>query len=625
MLRDFLLVGERQRGAQITARLQQQSVSLLLAAALQKQHCDLDALIRLLQRIAHFLAGTTADLPQDGFAARHKLGVDRLHVHHQAPMHAAEPDHGQGRKQVKRDALGGTRFHPGGSGDRFGAGIEKDRVVGFLQERRRRVVGNPDRQRATFFGTAQARKRERRRAAGGDGDERIEGANVVLLHELARVSGLILSAFGGTEQRLLAAGHQQQELLLRPIESGNQFRAVLNRQPPRRAGAGIDQPAALPQPHLDGCRRPVDAAEHRPDRGDGGHLTLDQGVENVARFPEVDVRIAWTGAFGLHWHQVVAKNHIATTLFLQRNEEIVLEQCKVDKHLLLLGVDGGGTRCRARLSSSCGTVLAEAVSGPANIRLGLARSFAAVIDAAAQCLRDAALSESDMSRMVACLAMAGASEPDHAAAAQRRAHPFQRMIMTTDAHAACLGAHGGRDGGIIIAGTGTIGWAIVQGRIHRVGGWGLPISDEGSGAWLGSELLRRVLWARDGRVPWTPLLRGVFAEFRETPHAILDWVARARSADLGAFAPRIVAHAAERDAAAVELMSLAAGHIDALAKRLVDGVGAERLSLMGGLAASLRPWLCPAAQSRLVEPAGDALTGALALARGIARELTRAA
>lgn len=296
----------------------------------------------------------------------------------------------------------------------------------------------------------------------------------------------------------------------------------------------------------------------------------------------------------------------------------------MEKDLLLLGVDGGGTRCRARLSSGCGTVLAEAVTGPANLRLGLERSFASVIDAAAQCLRHAGLSESDMSCVVACLALAGAGEPDYAAAAAERGYPFQRTIMTTDAHAACLGAHGGRDGGIIIAGTGTIGWAIVRGKIDRIGGWGLPISDEGSGAWLGTELLRRVLWARDGRVQWTPLLRGVFADFRETPQAILDWAARAEPSALGSYAPRIVAHAAERDAAAVELMSLAAGHIDALAARLVDG-GADRLSLMGGLAAPLLSWLAPATRSHLVEPAGDALTGALALARSVAGDLTRAA
>jgi glucosamine kinase len=311
-------------------------------------------------------------------------------------------------------------------------------------------------------------------------------------------------------------------------------------------------------------------------------------------------------------------------LFLQRSDETTWSNGDVDKDLLLLGVDGGGTSCRARLSTNHGIVLAEAISGPANLRLGLERSFASVIGAAAQCLRDAALSQTEMSRIVACLALAGASEPDYAAAAERHEHPFRRIVMTTDAHAACIGAHGGRDGGIIIAGTGTIGWAMVQGKIHRIGGWGLPISDEGSGAWLGTELLRRALWAHDGRRQWTTLLRSVFADFHEDPHAILDWAAHAQPSDLGSYAPRIVSHAAGRDDTAIELMSLAAGHIDAIAARLIDS-GADRLSLMGGLASSLRPWLSPATQSHLVEPMGDALTGALALASHVANELTRAA
>jgi glucosamine kinase len=303
---------------------------------------------------------------------------------------------------------------------------------------------------------------------------------------------------------------------------------------------------------------------------------------------------------------------------------ILLEKCVMNPDLLILGVDGGGTHCRARLSALCGTVLGEATAGAANLRLGVERSFSSIVEAASQCLEQAALSEHDLSRVVACLALAGASEPSYAAAAQRHQHPFQRAIVTTDAHAACIGAHGDRDGGIIVAGTGTVGWARVKGENHRVAGWGLPFSDEGSGAWLGVELLRRVLWAHDGRVPWTPLLSSVFSDFSENPHAILEWTSGARPGDLGAFAPRIVEYANQNDPAAIELMSLAATHIDAIAARL-GAVGADHLSLVGGLAAPLKPWLSTPTLSHLVEPAGDALAGALALARSAAQEVARAA
>lgn len=195
-------------------------------------------------------------------------------------------------------------------------------------------------------------------------------------------------------------------------------------------------------------------------------------------------------------------------------------------------------------------------------------------------------------------------------------------MVTTDAHAACVGAHSNSDGGIIVAGTGTVGWAIVRGTTYRVGGWGLPLSDEGSGAWIGCEALRRVLWAADGRLAWTPLLQALFADFAGDPHAIVAWAATASPREYGTFTTRIVDYAARGDVAAVQLMQSSAAHIDALAARLVT-LGANRLALSGGFASSLRPWLAPATASHLVEPAGDALTGALALARSAAASLMR--
>lgn len=296
----------------------------------------------------------------------------------------------------------------------------------------------------------------------------------------------------------------------------------------------------------------------------------------------------------------------------------------VDQNVLLLGVDGGGTRCRARLCAVSGQVLAEAETGAANLRLGLKQSFAEVAEAAAQCLHRAGMPDHDLARIVACLALAGASEPGHLAAAQGRRHPFRKAVITTDAHAACIGAHGKRDGGVIIAGTGAVGWAVVKGKIHRVGGWGLPISDEGSGAWTGCEALRRVLWASDGRARWTPLLRALFADFDNDPHAIVTWTATALPRDFGSLTPRIAEHAADGDEAAVELMRLAAHHIDVLAARLV-ALGATRLAVVGGFAASLRPWLDAATSAHLIEPAGDALSGALQLARAAADPLLRVA
>lgn len=284
---------------------------------------------------------------------------------------------------------------------------------------------------------------------------------------------------------------------------------------------------------------------------------------------------------------------------------------------LLLGVDGGGTKCRARLSAASGKTLAEAVAGPANIRFGLETSFAAIFQAGGECLQRAGLSNRDLPRVIACFALAGASEPTYRTLAERHRHPYGNAVVTTDAHAACLGAHAGRDGAIIIVGTGSIGWGEVGGRHVRVGGWGPAVSDEGSGAWLGREAVRRVLWGHDGRIPWSDFLRTLFAKFKSDPHAIVRWSSRASPRGWAVLAPLVVDYAAKGDPAAVELMQMGAEHIDAVARLLVSAGGA-RLAIVGGLAQAMEPWLAPETRRHLVRPAGDALEGALRLAAAAA-------
>ena len=281
--------------------------------------------------------------------------------------------------------------------------------------------------------------------------------------------------------------------------------------------------------------------------------------------------------------------------------------------VFLLGVDGGGTNCRARLADARGNVLGEGVAGPANIRFGLDEAFAEILRAFEQCLRHAGLTSKGR-RVVACLGLAGFGDLTQSDAAQTYPHPFARMVCTSDARAACLGAHADADGGIVIVGTGSVGWALIDGCDYRVGGWGFPVSDEGSGAWLGCEAARRVLWAHDGLIPWTDFLRSVYHQLGADPHAVVHWMGRALPRDFGNLAPIIVEFSENGDSVARLLMQVATLHIEGIASRLL-GLGATRLSLMGGLAPSFHPLLSGLVKNTIVQPKGDALDGALTLAR----------
>ncbi len=80
---------------------------------------------------------------------------------------------------------------------------------------------------------------------------------------------------------------------------------------------------------------------------------------------------------------------------------------------------------------------------------------------------------------------------------------------------------------------------------------------------------------------------------------------------------------ARDDPAAIELIQQAARHVDALTARLIV-LGAERVALVGGLAPYLEPRLARETRRHLVAPAGDALAGALQLARAEAAALSKA-
>jgi glucosamine kinase len=281
---------------------------------------------------------------------------------------------------------------------------------------------------------------------------------------------------------------------------------------------------------------------------------------------------------------------------------------------LFIGVDGGGTGCRARIEDKEGRVLGTGIAGPAAVRLGIDRSLAAVESACRAAASEARLPPDALSEMDAGVGLAGIGRKGVLEEMTAHPHPFRSVIYVNDANIACIGAHSGRDGGIVIVGTGSAGFAAVQGREVRVGGYGFPISDEGSGADLGLHAIRLALRANDGRALATSLTREVMARFDGDPIEVVAWMDRATATDYATLAPLVMRHADAGDPVGRRIVRDAAEQIDELVRRLIE-CGAPRIALLGGLASPMEPWLAPDVQRRLCPVEGDAVAGALHLAR----------
>ncbi|GAB6261440.1 glucosamine kinase nucleotide-binding domain-containing protein [Photobacterium sp. R1] len=281
----------------------------------------------------------------------------------------------------------------------------------------------------------------------------------------------------------------------------------------------------------------------------------------------------------------------------------------------LVGVDGGGTSCRARLCDARGKVLAEARTGSANILLGADIAMASIREAIAIATAQAGLSEQNYGEMAVGLALAGAEQRKAWYDFMAQPHPFARLTLNTDGYGACLGAWGGQDGAIFIAGTGSVGLLRRGKNVTVVGGREFPISDQGSGAVMGLRLIQQVLLSVDGIVPQTELARLVLAHFDHDVDAIVEWSKTARPCDYGQFSPEIFRLAEDNDALAVTMLQQTAADIEMWLNALIAH-GADRICLMGGIAERMGPWLTPAIQRRLATPQGDAMDGAILIAQG---------
>ena len=254
---------------------------------------------------------------------------------------------------------------------------------------------------------------------------------------------------------------------------------------------------------------------------------------------------------------------------------------------LYVGVDGGATKTLLRLQDAAGLTLGEGHGGPANIRLSVEESWHSIRAALAQALFAAGLQADSSRYRISC--GAGLAGTEVAAACEHflaAANPFARLVLRSDGYTSCLGAHGGNDGAVIAVGTGTIGFQIESGRESRVGGWGFPQGDEGGGAWLGLEAMRKTLHWLDGRGPADPLLAAIQARFDGDLSQLVAWANDAGGTEFAQLAPLVVEYVARETPLALALVREAAGELDRIGRAL-DAKSQRPLpcSILGGLGA----------------------------------------
>jgi len=274
----------------------------------------------------------------------------------------------------------------------------------------------------------------------------------------------------------------------------------------------------------------------------------------------------------------------------------------------LIGVDGGGSSCRASLVIVAGGARHDVVLGPANVSTDFGAAVMTINAAVAELARMAGLPLSAVVQASAHLGLAGVM---NAAIAERvaAALPLQAAEVTDDRPTTIAGALGERDGAVAAIGTGSFIGRQVAGRIRGVGGWGFYIGDQASGAWLLRRCLEEVMLIVDGFAPHTDLSRAILQDHGDDPGQIVQFSRAAQPSDYARFARHVVAAGEAGDPLGLRLMQEGAGYIHA-ALGVMGWQTGEALCLTGGLGPAYARWL----GIQTVAAQGSAVDGALALA-----------
>lgn len=148
------------------------------------------------------------------------------------------------------------------------------------------------------------------------------------------------------------------------------------------------------------------------------------------------------------------------------------------------------------------------------------------------------------------------------------------------------------EGILLYAGTGSVSYAIDQsGQVHKIGGWGYLLGDEGAGYWIGKEAIRLALFQLESK---KTILEGSLADQVLNAMQAHDWetvktfvYAKDRS-EIAALSRIVDFAATSGDADAVSILNKAAAYLAELVDRIDKNL--ERKSLpvkfTGGISGS---------------------------------------
>ena len=256
-------------------------------------------------------------------------------------------------------------------------------------------------------------------------------------------------------------------------------------------------------------------------------------------------------------------------------------------------MDGGGTKTKCILTDINLNQIYETTGGPSNfLVIGIEKVSETILNLVNECTTSQKISANDIEAII--LGTTGGGRRNDAEIlenqiikdASQKSILINKFSVESDARIALEGAFSGKEGSILIAGTGSIMFGKDgSGKIHRVGGFGRFIGDEGSGYRIGRIGLNAVARFFDGRAKHTKIADLLEQEFSISSSEELITEVYRNSFNIASVAPLVFDAAESGDKVAQRILEDEANellmHISAM--RIKLNVTVLKVSLIGSL------------------------------------------
>lgn len=250
----------------------------------------------------------------------------------------------------------------------------------------------------------------------------------------------------------------------------------------------------------------------------------------------------------------------------------------------VIGVDAGGTKVLVQCYSLDGDLLLEKIKPSSNLSVNFNTGTKNIIEAVTEVIAE--MNNNPLSICIGCAGIETGDLKPRFKDCCEEVFKDIKLIITNDAMIGLYSALEGENGMLIIGGTGSIGYLKQDSSLHRFGGWGHLINDDGSGYSIASKAIRYICYGFDTNLSETPLKQAIFDYLKITKlQDLIQFVYKSDKATIASLARVVEEVALTGDLQAKKILEWAGERLAYIAISLYKtySLKSTKIALSGGI------------------------------------------